>query len=233
MRDPFQYPLLGAQESFPGLYWPVTLQLFGIIGNVAFLLSLEEELGLTNNNRHERDFPTNTPKAVANKVHPDSSATSESHFLPRQPSLVARVTQQPFDSIVAGQFRAGERLSSERDLSEQFGASRMVTRVAFLGLEVKGVVKVEPGRGLRVASVSSLQESETFNLRVRGQQIEDKVQSDDISEVREILELRIVELDCQRASDEDLLEIKKAFELPEQPRDSDEAAENDSRIRSP
>lgn len=134
---------------------------------------------------------------------------------------------------MAGQFRAGERLSSERDLSEQFGASRMVTRVAFLGLEVKGVVKVEPGRGLRVASVSSLQESETFNLRVRGQQIEDKVQSDDISEVREILELRVVELDCQRASDEDLLEIKKAFELPEQPRDSDEAAENDSRIRSP
>lgn len=59
------------------------------------------------------------------------------------------------------------------------------------------------------------------------------MQSDDISEVREILELRIVELDCQRASDEDLPEIKKAFELPEQPRGSDEAAENDSRIRSP
>jgi len=163
-------------------------------------------------------------------VLPDSSATAEFQVLPRQPSLVARVTQQLLDSIVEGQLRAGQRLPSERDLSEQFGVSRTVIREAVRGLEAKGVVEVKSGRGLQVASVSSLQVSETFDLYVRGQQIKDKVQPDDISEVREMLELRIVERACQRASDEDLLEITKAFELLEQSGDSDEAAENDSKF---
>lgn len=127
-----------------------------------------------------------------------------------------------------GQLRAGQRLPSERDLSEQFGVSRTVIREAVRGLEAKGVVEVKSGRGLQVASVSSAQVSETFDLYVRGQQIKDIVQPDDISEVREMLELRIVELACQRASDDDLVEIQKAFDLIDKSRDSDEAAENDS-----
>lgn len=127
-----------------------------------------------------------------------------------------------------GQLRAGQRLPSERDLSEQFGVSRTVIREAVRGLEAKGVVEVKSGRGLQVASVSSAQVSETFDLYVRGQQIKDIVQPDDISEVREMLELRIVELACQRASDDDLVEIQRAFDLIDQSDDGDEAAENDS-----
>lgn len=154
--------------------------------------------------------------------------TTEFQALKREPSLAARVTQELLDSIVEGQLRTGQRLPSERDLSEQFGVSRTVIREAVRGLEAKGVVEVRSGRGLQVASVTSAQVTETFDLFVRGQQIKDNVQPEDISEVREMLELRIVELACQRATDEDLANIEATFESIEQATTSDEAAEADS-----
>ncbi len=176
----------------------------------------------------EKDTPTNTNPPDINLVLTGSTLASEFQVLTREPSLAARVTQQLLDSIVEGQLRAGQRLPSERELSEQFGVSRTVIREAVRGLEAKGVVEVISGRGLQVASVSSAQVSETFDLYVRGQQIKDTVQPDDISEVREMLELRIVELACQRATEEDLVSIERAFALLEAAKDEDEAAEQDS-----
>jgi len=154
--------------------------------------------------------------------------TPEFQALKREPSLAARVTQELLDSIVEGRLRSGQRLPSERDLSEQFGVSRTVIREAVRGLEAKGVVEVKAGKGLQVASVTSAQVSETFDLFVRGQQIKDYVQPADISEVRQMLELRIVELACERATEEDLIEIEKAFDSLERATNSEEAAEADS-----
>jgi GntR family transcriptional repressor for pyruvate dehydrogenase complex len=154
--------------------------------------------------------------------------STEFQALKREPSLAARVTQELLDSIVEGRLRSGQRLPSERDLSEQFGVSRTVIREAVRGLEAKGVVEVKAGKGLQVASVTSAQVSETFDLFVRGQQIKDYVQPADISEVREMLELRIVELACQRATEEDLVAIEKAFASIESATNNKEAAEADS-----
>jgi GntR family transcriptional repressor for pyruvate dehydrogenase complex len=152
----------------------------------------------------------------------------EFQALKREPSLAARVTQELLDSIVEGRLRSGQPLPSERDLSEQFGVSRTVIREAVRGLEAKGVVEVRSGRGLQVASVTSAQVSETFDLFVRGQQIKDYVQPADISEVRQMLELRILELACERATEEDLAEIEKAFASIETATNNEEAAEADS-----
>jgi GntR family transcriptional repressor for pyruvate dehydrogenase complex len=154
--------------------------------------------------------------------------TTEFQALKREPSLAARVTQELLDSIVEGRLRTGQRLPSERDLSEQFGVSRTVIREAVRGLEAKGVVEVRSGRGLQVAAVTSAQVSETFDLFVRGQQIKDNVQPENISEVREMLELRIVELACERATDDDLAEVTAAFASIEKATTGDQAAEGDS-----
>jgi len=154
--------------------------------------------------------------------------STEFQALKREPSLAARVTQELLDSIVEGRLRTGQRLPSERDLSEQFGVSRTVIREAVRGLEAKGVVEVRSGRGLQVASVTSAQVTETFDLFVRGQQIKDAVQPEDISEVREMLELRIVELACERASDADLAAVEAAFQSIEKATNSADAAEGDS-----
>lgn len=154
--------------------------------------------------------------------------STEFQTLKREPSLAARVTQELLDSIVEGRLRSGQRLPSERDLSEQFGVSRTVIREAVRGLQAKGVVDVQSGRGVEVASVTSAQVTETFDLFVKGQQIKDNVLPDHISEVREMLELRIVALACERGSADDLHHIEEAFMAMDQAQSTDDLADRDS-----
>jgi GntR family transcriptional regulator, transcriptional repressor for pyruvate dehydrogenase complex len=154
--------------------------------------------------------------------------STEFQTLKRQPSLAARVTQELLDSIVEGKLRSGQRLPSERELSEQFGVSRTVIREAVRGLQAKGVVEVRSGRGVEVAAVTSAQVTETFDLFVKGQQIKDNVSPDHISEVREMLELRVVALACERGSAEDLQKVEGAFQAMEQAQSTEDLADRDS-----
>jgi len=52
--------------------------------------------------------------------------------------------------IVAGDYVAGDRLPSERDLVEQLGVSRPTLREALIALEIMGYVKVRGGSGIYV-----------------------------------------------------------------------------------
>jgi DNA-binding FadR family transcriptional regulator len=56
------------------------------------------------------------------------------------------------DEILSGQYRAGERLPSERDLSERFSVSRGAVREALKQLQQLGIAKIQPG-GARVVPV--------------------------------------------------------------------------------
>ena len=57
------------------------------------------------------------------------------------------------DEILSGQYRPGERLPSERDLSERFDASRGAVREASKKLEQLGIVSIQPG-GARVVPIT-------------------------------------------------------------------------------
>ncbi|RKF17945.1 GntR family transcriptional regulator [Alginatibacterium sediminis] len=50
--------------------------------------------------------------------------------------------------LLSGEFSPGARLPSERELSEQFGASRAIIREAVIMLELKGLVEVKQGAGI-------------------------------------------------------------------------------------
>ena len=56
------------------------------------------------------------------------------------------------EEILRGQYRAGERLPSERDLAARFEANRGVVREAIKKLEQLGIVDVKPG-GVRIVPV--------------------------------------------------------------------------------
>jgi len=56
------------------------------------------------------------------------------------------------DEILQGQYRAGERLPSERDLTSRFDTSRGAVREAFKKLEQLGIASIQPG-GARVVPV--------------------------------------------------------------------------------
>jgi DNA-binding FadR family transcriptional regulator len=62
----------------------------------------------------------------------------------RRHEVVARRLR---DAILGGEYRSGERLPIERELSERFAVSRSVVRQALLILDQQGLVRVRSGVG--------------------------------------------------------------------------------------
>ncbi|XOV88990.1 MAG: FadR/GntR family transcriptional regulator [Pseudomonadota bacterium] len=85
------------------------------------------------------------------------------------------------EEILRGQYRAGERLPSERDLAARFEANRGAVREAIKKLEQMGIADVTPG-GVRVVPV------EEATLDVLGHII-DLNESPDINLVNNLLEV--------------------------------------------
>ncbi|WP_435748212.1 FadR/GntR family transcriptional regulator [Microbacterium sp. PMB16] len=148
--------------------------------------------------------------------------------LQREPSLASRVTESMLTSIAAGSLAPGQWLPSERELSDQFGVSRTVIREAVRGLEAKGVIEVRSGRGARVAHVDSSRVSESLQLYLSGAQTEQLLGPSEISEVRETLELRLVELACERATEADIAEIGATLQAMADAATDGEAAVHDA-----
>jgi DNA-binding FadR family transcriptional regulator len=66
-------------------------------------------------------------------------------------SLKTACIQRLESLILAGKFNPGERLPSERDLAAQLGVSRPVLHQAIVALDAKGLVTIEPRRGVFVS----------------------------------------------------------------------------------
>jgi GntR family transcriptional regulator, transcriptional repressor for pyruvate dehydrogenase complex len=57
----------------------------------------------------------------------------------RMPRLSDTIAEQLLEAMVAGRFKEGDILPSERELGEQFGVSRAVIREAIRALATRGV----------------------------------------------------------------------------------------------
>ena len=67
-------------------------------------------------------------------------------------SKAEEITDTLREEILRGQYRAGERLPSERDLASRFEANRSSVREAIKKLEQLGIADVQPG-GVRVVAI--------------------------------------------------------------------------------
>ncbi len=132
--------------------------------------------------------------------------------LNRAPSLASRVSDALLEAIASGQLRVGDRLPSERALSDQFGVSRTVIRETVRGLEAKGVLAPLGARGMVIAAVPSSRLVEAFDLYVRGAQSQELMGPEDLAEVRRTLELRLAALAAERATPDDLRAMTEALE---------------------
>lgn len=145
----------------------------------------------------------------------------------RDPSLVEKVVDALLRSIASGELRPGDGLPSERDLGEQFAVSRTIIREALRVLQAKGLINVRSGRSAVVAAMPASHITETIQLFLQGAQRQELLDPQKISEVRVILEVRMVELACERASVADLSLMQQAVDAMQATDEVEEASAQD------
>jgi len=123
-----------------------------------------------------------------------------------------QVAVQIEQRILSGELRSGDRLPTERELAEQFQVSRTAVREALKILAQKGLVDMRPGRGTIVidGANEAMQHSIGLVMRLK---LNDAGGSDNLVEVREILEVAVAGLAATRASEKELLALSQAVKV--------------------
>ncbi|HLI87540.1 MAG TPA: FadR/GntR family transcriptional regulator [Ktedonobacteraceae bacterium] len=131
-------------------------------------------------------------------------------YSPVQPNKIfEQIAEQIEKRILRGELRNGDRLPSERELSEQFHASRTAVREAMKTLAQRGLVDMRPGRGTIVIDATSRAMQQTLGLMVRVGQ-EDGYAN--LVELRELLEPGIAALAAVRAAEEHITAMQTMVE---------------------
>jgi GntR family transcriptional repressor for pyruvate dehydrogenase complex len=130
------------------------------------------------------------------------------------PVSTGRLSEEIFDriraAIVDGRLRPGDRLPSERELTERFGVSRVSVRDALRILEASGLVEIRVGaRGGAFVTVPGpgLVGEGLANMLFLSQ-----VSALEVTEARVIFELGMLPLVCARATEEDIEALEEICE---------------------
>src|SRR5205085_5292609 len=157
--------------------------------------------------------PTNTRAGMM--IGPMAMAP-EPLFAPIRPTRASSdVIAQIRRAILSGQDRPGDRLPTEREMSQQFGVSRVTVRDALRALEANGLVRVKVGGqgGPYVSEpdIALLSDSIGTHLQLRGTTFQE------LAEARQALETTAAQLAAIRATAADLAALEAAIQGPIQP----------------
>lgn len=122
---------------------------------------------------------------------------------PSRPEVAALLA----DEVLSGRVRPGEKLPSERELSERFGVSRPVVREALRGLAERKLVEVHPGRGAYVRAARATDAAAGMDAAMRRHQATPR----HLAEARTMLEATSAALAAERATREDLAAMAAAL----------------------
>lgn len=134
-------------------------------------------------------------------------------------SLKEIVVEKPSDKIIhqikelisTGQLKPGDKLPSERQLSEKLGVGRTYVRDAIRKLEFYGILKTLPQSGTVVAGlgITALEGLITDVLRLEGQDFHSLV------ETRVLLETNSAKFAAIRRTEDDIVSITNALDAYE------------------
>jgi GntR family transcriptional regulator, transcriptional repressor for pyruvate dehydrogenase complex len=124
--------------------------------------------------------------------------------------IFEQVAEQIEGRILNGELQNGDRLPTERDLAEQFHVSRTAVREALKILAQKGLVDMRPGRGTMVidGAPEALQNSIGLVMKLKLREVGG---SDNLVEVRELLEVEIAGLAATRATEKEIEAMRVAI----------------------
>lgn len=137
-----------------------------------------------------------------------------------------QVMEQIKEIIQNGQLRCGDQLPSERDLCEQLNVSRTSIREALRSLEMLGIIECRQGEGnfIKESFEDSLLEPISITFMLHGSK------TNEILELRKIIEPETAALAAKNISDAKLQEIKELMSSLNHEDDSEKIAEIDKRI---
>ncbi|MBV9709545.1 MAG: FadR family transcriptional regulator [Ktedonobacteraceae bacterium] len=134
-------------------------------------------------------------------------------YAPIQPVKVfERVAEQIEKRILDGELRVGDRLPTERELAEQFRVSRTAVREAMKILAQKGLVDMRPGRGTIVIDGAREAMENSIGLLMK-MKVGEVGSSDNLVEVRTILETEIAALAAARATEKEIAAMREAIRI--------------------
>ncbi|MEG6584221.1 FadR/GntR family transcriptional regulator [Dendrosporobacter sp. 1207_IL3150] len=117
------------------------------------------------------------------------------------------IVQQIKLSIEEGKLKPGDKMLSERELSEQFDVSRASVREALSALEMMGIISIYPGEGSYVRHLPSESMLKTLVSSVQTESIDVLY----LLELRKIIEVEIAALAALRATEEDINDLQQAL----------------------
>ena len=123
-----------------------------------------------------------------------------------------QVAEQIEKRILDGELRSGDRLPTERELAEQFQVSRTAVREAMKILAQRGLVDMRPGRGTIVIDGAHQAMQHSINLAMK-LKLGEVGGSDNLVEVREILETEIAALAAARDTEKEIAVMREAVKV--------------------
>jgi GntR family transcriptional repressor for pyruvate dehydrogenase complex len=117
--------------------------------------------------------------------------------------IVAQIREQ----LAEGRWKPGDRLPSERELSQRLRVSRASVREAIRALESRGLVQIKTGEGTYVGSGSEALLSPLVSVILQQKDV-----LLDIFEARKVIEPEIAALAAKRASPEEIQRMEEILE---------------------
>jgi len=113
------------------------------------------------------------------------------------------------ERIVSREYPEKSLLPTERELCESMGVSRTVIREAIKLLETQGLVRIEHGRGTLVQEPDASTVGDSLRLLLR----RNNHLTEDLMEVRKILEFGVVALAAQKRSEANLTAMQGCIQI--------------------
>lgn len=165
----------------------------------------------------------------ADSAPPPDSDTATGDAAPAPGSAVDQIVRAMRDLIAGDGLTVGDRLPTERELCERFGASRNTVREAMRMLKAFGVVDVRPKVGATIVDNRMSRALDLFAFNVTELSRETFA---DIQGLRELIELGAVSAILDRTQADDLAELRAINREMSRCRTVLEAAEQDFRFHT-